>query len=290
MQGLRLSHYLVAVRSIDAVRTGYEQLFGMRELASGEDAAEGSRWLALGDGTEGVRLCEPSREGGPLDAVMRSRAAGRNPTGAGFYRGVWETESLGALVSRWRTAGVAFERVDGGAVRPDPRRTHGVRMEIRQTPPREAPPARDDGSLLRLSHIGVAVNSHDAAIANVAALFDMEPIGARQDIPPAALATQWVGYGTRRIFTLLQPLSEESPVAMRMPALAQDVEAGGEGVYIIAWATTDTEALGDALEAAGVAVGRTVGPGATILRPHPTLTGGAYIEVLPLSMNTDQWT
>lgn len=290
MDGLRLSHYLVAVRSIEAARDGYERLLGMRELASGEDAAEGARWLALGGATEGVRLVEPSREGGPLDAAMRARAAGRNPGGEGFYRGIWETERLDELLERLRAAGVEPERTEGGAIRLDPRRTLGVRMEIRETSPRDAPPVRDDGDLLRLSHIGVAVRSHEVAVATAEQLFGMQTIGGRDEIAPAALATQWVGFGTRRIFTLLQPLSEESPVAARMQALALDAHPEGEGVYIIAWATRDTDALGDAIEAAGAPVARTPGASGTILRPHPRLTGGAYIEVLPLSMNTDQWT
>jgi hypothetical protein len=118
----------------------------------------------------------------------------------------------------------------------------------------------------------------------------MRTVGSRQEIPAAALATQWVGFGTRRIFTLLQPLSEESPVAVRMRALALDAHPEGEGVYIVAWATRDTDALGDAIEAAGASVARAPGPTDTILRPHPRVTGGAYIEVLPLSMNEDQWT
>jgi catechol 2,3-dioxygenase-like lactoylglutathione lyase family enzyme len=290
MEGLRLSHYLVAVRSIEVAREGYERLLGMRELASGEDAAEGARWLALGGSTEGVRLVEPSREGGPLDAVMRARAAGRNPGGEGFYRGVWETDLLDELVGRLRAAGVAPERVEGGAIRLDARRTLGVRMEIREAPPRAAPAARDDGELLRLSHIGVAVRSHEAAVATAAELFGMRTVGSRQEIPSAALATQWVGFGTRRIFTLLQPLSAESPVAARMRALTLDAHTEGEGVYIVAWAARDTDALGDAIEAAGAPVARTSGPTGTILRPHPRVTGGAYIEVLPLSMNEDQWT
>ena len=163
-------------------------------------------------------------------------------------------------------------------------------MEIREAPLRDAPPSRDDGDLLRLSHIGVAVRSHDVAVETAAELFGMQTIGGRDEIAPASLATQWVGFGTRRIFTLLQPLSKESPVAARMQALARDAQPDGEGVYIIAWATSDTDALGDAIEAAGATVARTPGPSGTILRPHPHLTGGAYIEVLPLSMNTDQWT
>ena len=290
MEGLRLSHYVVAVRSITAAREGYERLLGMREIAAGEDAAEGARWLALGGGTESVRLVEPSRDEGPLDVAMRARAAGRNPGGEGFYRGIWETERLDELVTRLRAAGVEAASTEDGAIRPDPRRTLGVRMEIREAPPREAPPARDDGELLRLSHIGVAVRSHDVAVATAAELFGMRAIGTRDEIAAAALATQWVGFGTRRIFTLLQPLSEESPVAARMAALALDVDAGGAGVYIVAWATRDTDAIADAIEAAGAPVARGPGPSGTILRPHPRLTGGAYIEVLPLSMNTDQWT
>ncbi len=290
MEGLRLSHYLVAVRSIEAARDGYERLLGMREIAAGEDEAEGARWLALGGGTEGVRLVEPSRDGGPLDAAMRARAAGRNPAGEGFYRGVWETERLDELVARLRAAGVEPERSEDGAIRLDPRRTLGVRMEIREVAPRDAPPARDDGELLRLSHIGVAVRSHEVAVATAVELFGMQTIGGRDEIVPAAVATQWVGFGTRRIFTLLEPQSQESPVAMRMQALALDAHPDGEGVYIIAWATRDTDALGAAIEATGAPIARTPGPRGTILRPHPRLTGGAFIEVLPLSMNTDQWT
>ncbi len=290
MEGLRLAHYLVAVRSIAEARRGYEQLLGMRELAAGEDQAEGARWLALGGTSERVRLIEPSRAGGTLDEAMRRRATERNPGGEGFYRGVWETADAAVLASRWRAAGVGFERTDEGALRPDPRRAHGVRMEIRDAPAGGSPASGDGGALLRLSHIGVAVTSHDAPVRNFAELFGMEPIGERQTIPAAALATQWVGFGTRRIFTLLLPLSERSPIAGRMPALQLDTAAGGEGVYIVAWATTDPDRLGDDLEAAGVAVARTPGPSGSILRPHPRLTGGAYIEVLPLSMNTDQWT
>ncbi len=289
MAGLRLTHYLVAVRSLADARRGYERLLGMSELASGEDPAEGARWLALGGAVERVRLVEPVRPGGVLDALMRRRATERNPGGEGFYRGVWETPDTEALASHWRAAGVAFERGDAGALRPDHRRTHGVRMEIREAAPGGSPAPGDDGSLLRLSHIGVAVRSHEAAAGNLAGLFGMETIGERQEIPAAALATQWVGFGTRRIFTLLLPLAEASPVAGRMRALELDSGAGGEGVYIVAWATADPDRLGDELEAAGVAVARAPGPSGSILRPHPRLTGGAYIEVLPLSMNTDQW-
>ena len=277
------------MRSITDARRGYERLLGMRELASGEDPAEGARWLALGGAVERVRLVEPARTGGALDALMRRRATARNPGGEGFHRGVWETADTDGLASRWRAAGVAFEQGDAGELRPDHRRTHGVRMEIRRSAPGGAPPPDDDGALLRLSHIGVAVRSHEAAAANLAALFGMETIGERQEIPAAALATQWVGFGTRRIFTLLLPLAEASPVAARMRALKLDSGAGGEGVYIVAWATADPDRLGDDLEAAGVAVARAPGPSGSILRPHPRLTGGAYIEVLPLSMNVDQW-
>ena len=230
MEGLRLSHYLVAVRSIEAARDGYERLLGMREIAAGEDAAEGARWLALGGGTEGVRLVEPNVEGGPLDVAMRARAAGRNPGGEGFYRGIWETERLDELVAHLRAVGVEPERTESGAIRLDPRRTLGVRMEIRAALPCDEPPARNDGELLRLSHIGVAVRRHEAAVATAVELFGMRTIGTRDEIAAAALATQWVGFGTRRIFTLLQPLSEESPVAARMRALALDAHPEGEGV------------------------------------------------------------
>jgi len=290
MNGLRLSRYVVAVRSLEAARQGFERRLGMRALGEGRDDDDGARWLSLGGSTEAVRLMEPTLAGGALDAAMRARSTERNPGGEGFYRGVWETGDLSRAKERLRAHATDWRVAADGSVRVDPRRTHGVRMELRPAPPRSAPLERDDGALLRLSHIGVAVRSHERAIATFAALFGMATIGPRQEIPAAALATQWVGFGTRRIFTLLQPLSEESPVATRMSTLALDGHPEGEGVYIVAWATAETESLGGALEAAGVSVVRTPGPAGTILRPHPRLTAGAYIEVLPLAMNTDQWT
>ena len=129
-------------------------------------------------------------------------------------------------------------------------------------------------SMVKIDHIGIAVNSLASSIPAFEAMLGENPAG-REAVPSDDVTVVFFGRGTGRV-ELIEPLSAESPIA-------RFIERRGPGLHHICFRVPDiAQALG-LLEASGV---HPVPPGIRdgaqgrrVAFLHPRDCGGVLVEL-----------
>lgn len=273
MSGFGLHHYAVAVRDLDEAAGTYGRLLGLEIAERGRDEAASLSWLALGfAGERSLVLASPESEDSPLHAEMMLRARERNPRGEGFRRSAWHADDPPALARRFseRTGRAAGDlEVAGGAVRLDPRWTHGLAMILARLP---APGPRP----VWPSHIAVAVSDLAAAEETFAGGFGLTP-ERRFEADYGDFAASALYRGGREVIALMTGRSEASAVSRRMRGMTTPGNPRGEGFYLASWAARDPSALRDRIERAGGLVARQHHS----FFIHPRSTHGVHMRIYP---------
>jgi len=274
-----LGHYAVAVHDLDEGASTYERLLGLERGQRGRDDGAGLEWLALGfAGERSLLLVTPLSEASALHAEMARRARERNPHGEGVHASTWHTSDPAALARRFEEragrASIEAELPDG-AVRLDPRATHGLPMGLARLP---EPPDRP----LSPSHIAIAVDNLDDAEASFAGGLGLDIErrfeGDYGDFAGSALYTEG-----REVLALMAGRSETSAVSRRMLGMASEENPLGEGFYLASWAAHDAEALATRVERAGGLVARQQWS----FFIHPRSTHGVHMRIYPANGHPD---
>jgi catechol 2,3-dioxygenase-like lactoylglutathione lyase family enzyme len=135
--------------------------------------------------------------------------------------------------------------------------------------------------MLTFKHYTVAVHDLDEAVGNYQSRFGMQPIGDRRQNRIGNFEAQPMGYGDAPALQLIQPLSEEGPIARLMGERGSDFNPHGEGLYLVAYECDDVDAFCDQVTANGGRVSRVEGaPNAWI---HPTASHYVLMEIFPKS-------
>ncbi|HSM37436.1 MAG TPA: methylmalonyl-CoA epimerase [Longimicrobiales bacterium] len=129
--------------------------------------------------------------------------------------------------------------------------------------------------MLRLDHVGIAVESLDRATAVLGPLLGAEPT-AVEEVHGQRVRVLFLGDGDGRL-ELLEATSPDS-------AIARHIERRGAGLHHLAFRVTDLAGALRRLEAAGYQlVDREPRPGAgghMVAFLHPRSTGGVLIELV----------
>ena len=132
--------------------------------------------------------------------------------------------------------------------------------------------------LLNLDHVAIAVRDLDAALESYASRYRVEPL-YREVVEDQGVEEAMIPVGGSFV-QLLQPLSEDSPVA-------RFLHRRGEGLHHVAFAVTDIEAALEHLRWEGARLvdetPRTGGRGARIAFVHPADWAGTLVELVELS-------
>lgn len=128
--------------------------------------------------------------------------------------------------------------------------------------------------MFKIDHIGIAVNSLQAAVPAFEAMLGENPAG-RETVPSEAVEIVFFGEGTGRI-ELLQPTRPESPVG-------RFLERSGPGLHHVCLQVTDLAHALDRLSASGVTpIPPGIRPGAggrPVSFLHPRDCGGVLVEL-----------
>ncbi|MCY4640206.1 MAG: VOC family protein [Chloroflexi bacterium] len=273
MSGFGLHHYAVAVRDLDEAAQTYRRLLGLEVGERGRGEGASLSWLALGfAGERSLVLASPESEESPLHAEMMGRAHERNPHGEGLRRSAWHADDPPALARRFaeRTGRAAGDlELQGGAVRFDPRWTHGLPMILATLPaagPRPVWP----------SHVAVAVADLAAAEATFAGGFGLVA-ERRFEADYGDFAASALYRGGREVLALMTGRSETSAVSRRMRGMITPENPRGEGFYLASWAARDPSGLSERVERAGGLVARQHHS----FFIHPRSTHGVHMRIYP---------
>jgi catechol 2,3-dioxygenase-like lactoylglutathione lyase family enzyme len=133
--------------------------------------------------------------------------------------------------------------------------------------------------MLSFRHYTVAVNDLDASVGNYRRRFGMEATGERAFNRIGNFDFVPMGYGGKTLLHLIQPKSDESPIARLMKERANSLNPHGEGIYLLAFEAEDVDGFASQVEAAGGRVTRV--PGASNIWVHPTASNFVLMEVFP---------
>ncbi len=275
-----LSHCAVAVHDLDEAVADYGRLFGLVVGERGENVWGHFRWAQMGwAGEQAIQLIQPESDDTHVARVMKARADEKNPHGEGYYISVWTTPDPVALAAHIEASGGrVIDRGDGSGVHwVHPSAAHGAFMEI--VPMKEPKPA---GTPLRISHLGIAVADLDEAEETFRREFGWVRPRERWLLESGGFEAASIFAGEQQTMTLIQPRSEESPIAQQMRKRADEKNPRGEGPHLVVWTSPDTTRLAEGIEAAGGRVIRTVGwPDAGSMLIPPSMTHGVLMEVTP---------
>jgi hypothetical protein len=130
---------------------------------------------------------------------------------------------------------------------------------------------------IRFKHYTVAVHDLDEAVANHQSRFGMQPIGERAFNGIGRFDFQPMGYDGNVLLHLIQPQTDESPIAKLMKERVNPFNPHGEGIYLLAYDCDDVEAFCQQIEANGGRVNRA--PNTTNAWVHPTSSDFVLMEL-----------
>jgi len=131
--------------------------------------------------------------------------------------------------------------------------------------------------MLQFRHYTVAVHDLDEAIKNHETRFGMQPVGDRAFNGIGNFDFQPMGYNGQVLLHLIQPKTDESPIARLMKERVNPFNPHGEGIYLLGYETDDVEAFCKQVEAGGGRVNRA--PGSTNAWVHPTASNFVLMEL-----------
>ena len=182
----------------------------------------------------------------------------------------WGPPPAPARRSAERTGRAAGDlELQGGAVRFDPRWTHGLPMILATLPaagPRPVWP----------SHVAVAVADLAAAEATFAGGFGLVA-ERRFEADYGDFAASALYRGGREVLALMTGRSETSAVSRRMRGMITPENPRGEGFYLASWSARDPSGLSERVERAGGLVARQHHS----FFIHPRSTHGVHMRIYP---------
>ena len=131
---------------------------------------------------------------------------------------------------------------------------------------------------LTFKHYTVAVHDLEASVENYKARFAMQPTGEKAFNRIGNFDFVPMGYEGKTLMHLICPVSDESPIARLMKERVNPFNPHGEGIYLLAFDTADTDAFTKQVEAAGGRVTRGA-PGTTNVWVHPTASNFVLMAV-----------
>jgi len=132
--------------------------------------------------------------------------------------------------------------------------------------------------MLTFKHYTVAVHDLALSVENYTARFGMKPTGEKAFNRIGNFDFVPMGYEGKTVMHLICPVSDESPIARLMKERVNPFNPHGEGIYLLAFDTADTDAFTKQVEAAGGRVTRGA-PGTTNVWVHPTASNFVLMEV-----------
>lgn len=131
--------------------------------------------------------------------------------------------------------------------------------------------------MLTFKHYTVAVHDLDEAVGDYENRFGMERIGEQAHNNIGNFEYQPMGYGGEVMLHLIQPASEESPIAKLMKERVNPFNPHGEGIYLMAYECEDVDAFCAQIEEHGGKVNRA--PGSSNAWVHPTSSHFVLMEL-----------
>jgi predicted enzyme related to lactoylglutathione lyase len=131
--------------------------------------------------------------------------------------------------------------------------------------------------VLTFKHYTVAVHDLDEAVGDYESRFAMQPIGERAHNKIGNFEYQPMGYGGEVMLNLIQPASDESPIARLMKERVNPFNPHGEGIYLLAYDCDDVDAFCAQIEENGGKVNRA--PGSSNAWVHPTSSHFVLMEL-----------
>ncbi len=131
--------------------------------------------------------------------------------------------------------------------------------------------------MLKFRHFTVAVHDLDEAVEGYRTRLGMEPTAERAHNSIGNFDFVPMGYDGKALLNLLTPSSEESPIYRLMQDRVNPLNPHGEGMYLMAFETEDTEAVAKQVEENGGRVNRA--PNSSNIWIHPTSTNFVLMEL-----------
>jgi hypothetical protein len=131
--------------------------------------------------------------------------------------------------------------------------------------------------VLKFKHYTVAVHDLDEAVENHQARLGMSITGEKAHNGIGNFDFVQLGYDGQTMLHVIQPSSEESPIYRLMQDRVNPLNPHGEGIYLLAFETEDTEAFSAQVEAGGGRVNRA--PNSSNVWVHPTSTNFVLMEL-----------
>lgn len=131
--------------------------------------------------------------------------------------------------------------------------------------------------MLTFKHYTVAVHDLDEAVSDYESRFGMERVGQRAHNSIGNFEYQPMGYGGQAMLNLIQPASDESPIARLMKERVNPFNPHGEGIYLLAYDCDDVDAFCAQIEENGGKVNRA--PGSSNAWVHPTSSHFVLMEL-----------
>lgn len=122
--------------------------------------------------------------------------------------------------------------------------------------------------LVKVKHIGFAVNSIDKTMKHWSAAYGAKEVRERKTFAQIGQTSTLVQIG-ETCFELMEPYGEEGVVP-------KFLKTHGEGFHHLSWLSNDLAADCEQLEAAGVKV---LGKGQPVVFTHPKTTDGVVFEI-----------
>ena len=135
--------------------------------------------------------------------------------------------------------------------------------------------------MLKFRHFTVAVHDLDEAVEGYRTRLGMEPTGERAHNNIGNFDFVPMGYEGKTLLNLLTPSNEESPIYRLMQDRVNPLNPHGEGMYLMAFETEDTEAVAKQVEENGGRVNRA--PNSSNIWIHPTSTNFVLMELFQTS-------
>jgi methylmalonyl-CoA/ethylmalonyl-CoA epimerase len=133
--------------------------------------------------------------------------------------------------------------------------------------------------VITFKHYTVAVHDLDEAIAHYESRFGMTKIGEKAHNPIGNFTYQPVGFNGQVMCHLICPVSDESPIAKLMKERVNPFNPHGEGIYLLAYESDDTDGFVQQVIDNGGKVNRAPNGGNAWV--HPTASNFVLMEIYP---------